>query len=159
MIRWIDHIGVVARSFEEADEHFLSTMGFEIDWDRISTPGGFWMKQENAFIYFIKVGEGKTFIELLLPQDEITGMGKWLARRGPSVHHICYRVDDVEAHAAELCAKGLNRIDMGPDAHVAFFYPKTTMGILTELVDDRTLAELKVNAAFQARERLMAEES
>lgn len=153
MILRIDHIGVVARSYEEAADHFLGALGLTLDRERIPDPHGYHMVRENALIHFIRPGSGDTMIELLLPQDEVTGMGRWLARRGPSVHHICYRVDDVEATAGELVAKGLNRIDMG-DAHVAFFYPKSTMGILTELVDDRTLDELRVSAAFDARNRI-----
>jgi methylmalonyl-CoA/ethylmalonyl-CoA epimerase len=153
MILRIDHIGVVARSYEEATDHFLGVLGFTLDQDRIPDPHGYHMLRENALIHFIRPGTGETMIELLLPQDEVTGMGRWLARRGPSVHHICYGVDDVEETAAELVAKGLNRIDMGA-AHVAFFYPKSTMGILTELVDDRTFDELRVSAAFDARNRI-----
>lgn len=153
MIKRIDHIGVVAHSFEEACDHFVGVLGLTLDTARIPDPAGFHMARENAMIHFIRPGDGDTLIELLLPQDEITGMGRWLARRGPSVHHICYRVADVEESATELVRRGLTRIDMRP-AHVAFFYPKSTMGILTELVDDRTLDELRVSAAFTARNRL-----
>jgi methylmalonyl-CoA/ethylmalonyl-CoA epimerase len=146
MILRIDHVGLVARSLEEAEELFLETLGFTWDLHRTPMPEGIYMPQENARIYFIQVGDGETQIELLLPQDRVTGMGKWLDKRGPSVHHIAYMVDDVEAHAAELIGKGLERIDLGSDAPAAFFYPRTTMGILTELVDARTVARLHADA-------------
>ncbi|MGE0508474.1 MAG: VOC family protein [Acidimicrobiia bacterium] len=138
MILRIDHIGVVARSFEEAKDILIDTLGFEFDYSRIADPKGYLMKPENAYIHFIRVGEGDTMIELLLPRDKVTGMGRWLDRRGPSVHHVAYMVDDLETHAAELRDKGLEQIDMGPDAGAAFFYPRSTMGILMELVDAKT---------------------
>ena len=147
MILRIDHIGLVARSLEEASDLLIDTLGFEFDHSRIADPGGYEMAMENAMIHFIRVGQGDTMIELLLPRDKVTGMGKWLDRRGPSVHHVAYLVDDVEEHAAELRAKGLEQIDMGPDLGAAFFYPRTTMGILTELVDARTMQRLHDSTA------------
>ena len=142
MILRIDHLGLVARSYEEADELLLGTFGLTLDDERNPHPDVIYMAQENADIYFIKVGEGDTRIELLLPRDASAGMGRWLAKRGPSVHHVAFMVDDVAAHAAELRDKGLRQIDLGPNAAAAFFQPKDTMGILTELVDARTMSRL-----------------
>lgn len=142
MILRIDHLGLVARSFEEATELLLDKLGFAIDVDRTPMPDGLYMARENADIYFVEVGQGDTRLELLLPRDKQTGMGRWLDKRGPSVHHIAYMVDDVEEHAAELRTRGLEQIDMGPNAGAAFFYPRSTMGILTELVDAGTVRRL-----------------
>lgn len=147
MILRIDHIGLVARSLEEASDLLIDTLGFEFDHTRIVDPAGYDMAMENAMIHFIRVGQGDTMIELLLPRDKATGMGKWLEKRGPSVHHVAYMVDDVAEHAAELRGKGLEQIDMGPDAGAAFFYPRTTMGILTELVDAGTMQRLHDSTA------------
>ena len=147
MILRIDHVGVVARSFDEAKDLLVDTLGFAFDGVRTPMPHGIYMAPENALIYFVNVGDGDTRIELLLPRDRVTGMGKWLDKRGPSVHHLAYMVDDVETHAAELRAKGLSQIHMGPDAGAAFFHPRTTMGILTELVDVRTMERLHTGAA------------
>ena len=141
MIIGIDHVGVVARSYEEASETLLETLGFSLDAER-NPENGIYMAPENADIHFIKVGIGETRIELLLPRDRKTGMGRWLDRRGPSVHHLAYLVDDVPAHAAELRDKGLRQIDLGPDAAAAFFYPRDTMNMLTELVDANTMRRL-----------------
>ena len=148
MILRIDHVGLVARSFDEAKDLLLDTLGFAFDEERTPMPYGIYMEPENALIYFLGVGDGDTRIELLLPRDRATGMGKWLDKRGPSVHHLAYLVDDVEAHAAELRGKGLAQIDLGPDAGAAFFHPKSTMGILTELVDARTMERLHASAAL-----------
>lgn len=142
MILRIDHIGVVARSFEEASDLLLDKLGFTLDRDRTPMPNGIYMARENADIYFVQVGEGDTRLEVLLPRDNQTGMGRWLDRRGPSVHHLAYMVDDVEEHAALLRGRGLEQIDLGPNAGAAFFYPRSTMGILTELVDAGTVRRL-----------------
>jgi methylmalonyl-CoA/ethylmalonyl-CoA epimerase len=151
MILRIDHIGLVARSLEEASDLLLDTLGFTIDTYRTPMPNGIYMARENADIYFIQVGQGDTQLELLLPRDKETGMGRWLDRRGPSVHHLCYLVDDVNGHAAELRGRGLEQIDLGPNAGAAFFYPRSTMGILVELVDAGTVGRLHEDAESGGR--------
>lgn len=147
MIVCIDHVGVVARSYDEAADLLLGTFGLTLDGERNPDPGVIYMAQENADIYFLRAGSGETRIELLLPRDASAGMGRWLQKRGPSVHHLAFMVDDVQEHAAELREKGLRQIDLGPDAAAAFFYPRDTMGILTELVDVRTMQRLHESAA------------
>jgi len=67
----------------------------------------------------------------------VSGIAKYLARRGPSLHHLGYAVDDVAEDARLLREKGLQQIDLGGLATAAFFYPKSAMGILTELVPNR----------------------
>ncbi|WP_166741809.1 VOC family protein [Cumulibacter soli] len=141
MILGIDHVGIVARSYEEASDTLLETLGFTLDAER-NPDTGIYMARENADIHFIKVGAGDTRIELLLPRDASAGMGRWLNKRGPSVHHLAYLVDDVALHAAQLRDKGLRQIDLGPDAAAAFFLPRDTMNILTELVDANTMRRL-----------------
>lgn len=150
MILRIDHVGVVAHSLEQGREVLLDTLGLTFDTERTTMPEGNYMAHENARIYFVQVGQGETQIELLLPQDTVTGMGKFLAKRGPSVHHLCYLVDDVPTHAAELRGRGLQQIDLGPNFRAAFFYPKGTMGILTELVDGKTTTRVHSGAAIDA---------
>jgi methylmalonyl-CoA/ethylmalonyl-CoA epimerase len=157
MILHVDHIGLVARSLQEASDLFIETLGFTWDLERSPMPDGYDMIRENARIYFIKVGQGETQIELLLPRDNVTGMGKWLAKHGPSVHHLAYMVDNVEEHAAELVEEGLERIDLGPRANAAFFYPRSTIGILMELVDAGTVDGLAALAQEAAQRRLRAE--
>jgi methylmalonyl-CoA/ethylmalonyl-CoA epimerase len=144
MILNIDHVGVVARSLDDARRVLIDTLGFHFDEYRSPNPNGFYMRQENADIFFIEVGHGETRIELLLPRDDSTGMGRWLRKRGPSVHHLAYMVDDLELHARELVGKGLSRIDLGESGKgsAAFFYPNDTMGILTELVDVNTMERM-----------------
>ena len=136
----LDHVGVVAHSWDEASQVLVGTLGFPVDRDRTVLPDGNLYMPQNTRIYFVKIGDGETKIEILIPQDAVSGIAKWLAKRGPSLHHLGYAVSDVPADAAELRAKGLQQIQLGIPSETPrgiFFYPKDTLGILTELVPDR----------------------
>ncbi len=137
MIRRIDHIGLVSDSWERARDVLLGKMGFPIaEWKGAGETGSYFAP-ERTMNYFLQVGEGETVIEIIVPQDATSGAAKFLARRGPGLHHIGYAVDDVEEEAARLVGQGLSRVDLGPKAGAAFFYPKDVHGVLTELVPFR----------------------
>jgi methylmalonyl-CoA/ethylmalonyl-CoA epimerase len=93
---------------------------------------------DGATIVSLPLGDAR--IELLEPRDPDTPVGKFLARRGPGIHHICYRVPDL-ALALERCrAAGYRLVDDAPRAgaggrRVAFLHPKATAGILLELTE------------------------
>jgi methylmalonyl-CoA/ethylmalonyl-CoA epimerase len=134
MIRRIDHIGLVSGSWQEARDIWIPRLGFDIaGWKGVGEEGSYF-KPERTINYFIQVGEGETVIEVIVPQDGESGAGKFLARRGPGLHHIGYAVDSVEEEAQRLEAQGLSRIDIGPNAGAAFFRPKDIQGVLTEFV-------------------------
>lgn len=134
MIRRIDHIGLVSNSWEEARDVLLKKMGFPIaDWKGAGEKGSYFAP-ERTLNYFLQVGEGETVIEIIVPQDDTSGAAKFIARRGPGLHHIGYAVDNVEEEAGRLVGEGLSRVDLGPKAGAAFFYPKDVHGVLTELV-------------------------
>jgi methylmalonyl-CoA/ethylmalonyl-CoA epimerase len=82
---------------------------------------------------------GDSHIELLQPLDPVTTVGKFLARRGPGLHHVAYRVASVEDTLRALSAGGVRLIDERPrtgirGSQVAFLHPSATGGVLTELV-------------------------
>jgi len=82
---------------------------------------------------------GGAHIELLQPLGPDTSVGKFLARRGPGLHHIAYRVDDVEQTLSALARAGMRLIDERPrtgirGSRVAFVHPASTGGVLTEIV-------------------------
>jgi len=134
MIRRIDHIGLVSPSWEEARDVLLVKMGFPVsDWKGAGEKGSYFAP-ERTLNYFLQVGEGETVIEIIVPQDDSSGAAKFLAKRGPGLHHIGYAVDDVEGEATRLSGQGLRRVDLGPKAGAAFFYPREVHGVLTELV-------------------------
>ena len=82
---------------------------------------------------------GGSRIELLAPTGDDTPVGRFLAKRGPGMHHIAYEVDDVGAALADLAAAGAELIDTVPRAglfglQVAFVHPDAVHGVLTEVV-------------------------
>lgn len=87
------------------------------------------------------VGSGATRIELLQPAGPDSTVQRFLDRRGPGLHHIAYRVTDIDGALAGLAARGIRLIDEtarpGAGGHrVAFLHPKSTGGILIELVEE-----------------------
>ncbi|MGH2877204.1 MAG: methylmalonyl-CoA epimerase, partial [Solirubrobacteraceae bacterium] len=82
---------------------------------------------------------GPSHVELLEPVDPETAVGRFLARRGPGLHHVAYRVDSVADTLAACAAAGIRLIDERPrigirGSHVAFLHPAATGGVLTEIV-------------------------
>jgi methylmalonyl-CoA/ethylmalonyl-CoA epimerase len=88
---------------------------------------------------FLKAGEAE--VELLEPARDDTPVGKFLARRGPGLHHIAVAVPDIEKAMAEARARGLELIDAEPrvglhGTRIAFLHPSSVGGVLTELVEE-----------------------
>jgi methylmalonyl-CoA/ethylmalonyl-CoA epimerase len=129
----IDHVGVVAPSWPAAEDLLAGTFGLLLDESCADLPDGMEYEGDGSRIYFLKVGDGETLIEVLIPRPD-TGTGRFLARRGPGLHHIAYACDDVPAETERLRAQGLEPIAIGDMLNGVFFRPKDTMGILTELV-------------------------
>jgi methylmalonyl-CoA epimerase len=82
---------------------------------------------------------GESHIELLSPLGPDTAVGKFLARKGPGLHHVAYRVESVEDALATLAKAGMRLIDEQPrtgirNSRVAFVHPSSTGGVLTEIV-------------------------
>jgi methylmalonyl-CoA/ethylmalonyl-CoA epimerase len=138
MLVEVDHIGIVARSWAEARKVLIEQLGLELDAKRSPEPDGVYFAPERTNNYFVKVGLGKTRVEVLVPADMTSGTARFLARNGPGLHHIGYACADVAMEAERLEASGLARIDLGPidgrRLSAAFFHPKSVNGILTELV-------------------------
>jgi methylmalonyl-CoA/ethylmalonyl-CoA epimerase len=130
MFTQIDHIGFAVRDIEEAVAFYSQTFGVT-EWERIEMP-------ERAMrVAATRMGE--SLLELIAPTSEEASFAKFLNERGPGMHHVAYRVDDIKAALAELAAKGIRLIDEEPrlglhNTLVAFLHPKSTMGVLVELV-------------------------
>jgi methylmalonyl-CoA/ethylmalonyl-CoA epimerase len=87
------------------------------------------------------IGTGSGMLELLEPTGPDTTVGRFLARRGPGLHHVAYHTPDIEAELARCAAAGLELIDRAPRPgagghRVAFLHPRSTGGVLVELVGD-----------------------
>jgi methylmalonyl-CoA/ethylmalonyl-CoA epimerase len=123
----IAHIGVAVESIEGALSFYRDVLGL--------APGEL---EEADGARIVSLGFGATAVELLEPRSPDSPIAKFLARRGPGIHHICYRVPDLE-RALEACRQaGYRLIDEIPrqgagGLRIAFIHPKSTSGILIEL--------------------------
>ena len=122
----LDHVAIAVHSIEDSANHFELISG-----EVCSPPET--LETQGVRVAF--VGS----IELLEPLSPDTTVGRFLERRGQSLHHIAYRTDDLSAELSRLIAAGVRLIDEEPrpgaNGHlIAFVHPKSTAGILTELV-------------------------
>jgi len=123
--RPLDHVAIAVYSIEDASRVFELISG------EVSSPP-VTLEAQGVRVAFIGT------IELLEPLGPETSVGRFLERRGPGLHHIAYRTDDIVGELARLQAEGLRVIDSEPrpGAHglVAFLHPSGTGGVLVELV-------------------------
>ena len=94
---------------------------------------------EEQGVEAVLLGVGDSHVELLRPLGADTAVGRFLERNGPGMHHVAYGTDDIESALEAARAAGLRLIDETPrtgirDSRVAFVHPKSTGGVLTELV-------------------------
>ncbi|MCY3571426.1 MAG: hypothetical protein F4038_05780 [Chloroflexi bacterium] len=140
MITHLDHVGIVAHSLEESLAVLVDQLGLERDTERTPYPKGGYFAPERTKIFFVKVNLGETRIEILLPEDNESGIGRFLERRGAGLHHLGYGSTDVVGDTKLFMERGLSYIDFGgpiDEITASFFHPKTADGILTEIVPDR----------------------
>jgi methylmalonyl-CoA epimerase len=126
----IDHIGLAVADLDAAIELHTSTYGMPLVHRET-------VAEQGVEAALLDVGE--SHVELLAPLADDTPVGRFLAKRGPGLHHVAYRVDDVAATLDELRAAGLRLIDEQPrtgirGSRVAFLHPSASGGVLTELV-------------------------
>ena len=125
----IDHIGVAVSDMSEALAFYRDALGLEIEQPEE-------VASQRVRAHFIPAGAAA--IELLEATSDDSPIAKYLAKRGPGIHHITLRVDDIAAALARLKARGVRLIDEAPrpGAHgslVAFIHPSSAHGVLVEL--------------------------
>jgi len=123
------HVGVAVTSLAEALPFYRDVLGL--------VPGRS-ETADGASIVSLRFGD--VDVELLEPVDPASPIARFLARRGPGIHHICYRVPDLDAALARCRAAGYRLIDETPrrgagGRRIAFLHPKATNGILLELTE------------------------
>jgi methylmalonyl-CoA/ethylmalonyl-CoA epimerase len=126
----IDHIGIATKSIEEGLAVWRDALGLKVDATEEVT-------EQGVKVCMLAVGD--THVELLEPLGPDTSVGKFLAKRGPGMHHIAIEVKDINASLAELRSKGARLIDETPRVGaggclVAFVHPSSINGVLLELV-------------------------
>jgi methylmalonyl-CoA epimerase len=128
--RGIHHLGVAVEDLDEALATYQSLFGARLEQREI-------VENQGVEAASLRVGMGR--VELLASLGEETPVGKFLAKRGPGMHHVAYEVHDVRAALADLRAKGAELIDEQPreglfGQEVAFVHPGAAQGVLVELV-------------------------
>ena len=130
MIKKIDHIAVVVEDIERTLAVFRDALGLELSHTQT-------IPDQDVKIAFLPVGESE--IELLEPISGDSGVARFLATRGEGLHHICLEVEDIDAALADLKAKGVRLINetavAGAHGRVAFLHPKSTHGVMIELLE------------------------
>ena len=131
----LDHVAIAVRGLEEAASVYGALGLNELETSTVA--------EQGVRVGFLSAGGSQ--IELLEPLGPESPVGKFLARRGEGLHHICFEVADIEAALAELQARGVELIDrtprQGAEGQVAFIHPRATKGVLIELVQkDHTTA-------------------
>ncbi len=132
MIEKLDHIGIAVKDLDQAMKLYREAFGIEPS-----------LVYESAYtkakIAFFTVGESR--IELIQPVNPESVMAKFLEKRGEGIHHVSLKVKDIDASLVALEAKGIGLIDkearrVRDNEKVAFLSPKSTNGVLMELIEE-----------------------
>ena len=135
MFNRVDHIGVAVEDIDASLELYERDYGMTLVHRET-------VAEQGVEAVLLDVGENH--IELLAATGPDTPVGKFIAKKGPGMHHVAYQVDDIEAALAALKEAGLKLIDETPrtgirNSRVAFLHPKTAGGLLTEIVQPAEL--------------------
>lgn len=126
----VDHIGFAVRNIDEAVGFYSTAFGVT-KWEHIAMP------ERHMAVAATHVGG--MLLELIAPTSDEASFAKYLRERGPGMHHVAYRVENIVAALAEAQAQGIQLIDETPrpglhNTLVAFLHPKSCQGVLVELV-------------------------
>jgi methylmalonyl-CoA/ethylmalonyl-CoA epimerase len=130
-VKAVHHIGIAVRSIDLHRSFYQDTLGAVFE-------GVEEVHSQRVKVAFFRIGDIR--LELLEPTATESPIAKFLERRGEGLHHVAYRVEDIEGRIAEWKQAGMQMIDdtPRPGAHqmrIAFVHPKSTLGVLTELCE------------------------
>ena len=133
----IDHLGIAVRSIEDSLAFYRDALGLELK-------GAETVEDQGVNVALLPVGESR--IELLEPVSADTPVGRFIAKRGEGLHHICYEVEDLASKLEELRSRGVRVLDGYPRPGaegnlVAFLHPASANGVLVELVEKARTSE------------------
>lgn len=131
MIKKISHIAIVVSELDQAMSFWVDILGLPLA--HVEHVG-----DQDVDVAFLPSGESE--IELLEPVGESSGVARYMQKRGPGMHHICFEVDDIESMLARIKAAGVPLIDEKPTIgtggkKIAFVHPRGTGGVLVELYE------------------------
>ena len=127
----IDHLGIAVKSINEGKKFWGDLLGLWLEESEA-------MAEEKLITTFFPIGESE--IELLESTDPEGPIGRFLEKRGEGIHHVAFRVENIEEALKELKEKGIRLIDETPragarGAKIVFLHPKSTNGVLVELCE------------------------
>ena len=128
-IKSINHVAVVVDDMEKALSFWRDALGMQLHELRD-------VSIEKSQVAFLPLAGSE--VELVMPTSDDSGIAKYLAKRGPGMHHICLEVDDIVGLLAQLRVKGIRLINEEPRTSAdgkkyAFIHPESTSGVLVEL--------------------------
>ncbi len=131
MFGLIDHVGVAVADLDQALALYEGTFGMAVAHRETVDEQG---------VEAVLLDVGACHVELLRPLGPDTPVGKFIDRKGPGLHHVAYRVDDIDAALSKLAEAGVELIDTEARtgirrSRVAFVHPKATASVLTEIVE------------------------
>ena len=131
MIKKISHVAIVVPDLDEANRFWVDALGLKLE-------GVEHVEREGVDIGFLPVGESE--VELLSPVQADSGVAKYMAKKGPGMHHICFEVDDIEATLQRLKKFEIpliteEAVTNESGTKYAFIHPKGANGVLVELYE------------------------
>ena len=137
MVKKLDHVGIAVSNLDESLPVYENILGVK----PVSIKA---VPSQGVRAAFFEVGNG-VVVELIEPLSPDSGVSRFLERHGQGIHHICFEVDDVDKALNEMLEKGFKLIDKqgkgGEAGKVGFIHPKSTKGVLIELVQHSTQGE------------------
>jgi len=130
-IKKIDHVALVVPDIQEALAFWQDALGLTLShMEEVSA--------QETLVAFLPTGESE--VELVEPTTGTSGMARYMEKRGPGMHHICFQVDNIEHTLTQLKEKGVQLINEEPTIgsggkRIAFIHPKSTGGVLVELYE------------------------
>ncbi len=130
-VKAINHVALVVDDMEKSLSFWRDALGMELHGLRD-------VPTEKSQVAFLPLAGSE--IELVRPTSDDSGIAKYLAKRGPGMHHICFEVDDIQATLAHLKECGVELINETPTIgtggkKIAFIHPRSTSGVLVELYE------------------------
>ena len=127
------HVAIAVKNISEVEEVYKTALGLRVEHGEV-------VEDQGVKTSMLVPEDGGTAIELLEPMDENSPISMFLDKRGEGIHHICFKVDDIEAVLERLKKQGVRLIDETPrpgayNSRVAFIHPKAMNGVLVELAE------------------------
>lgn len=153
-VKRIDHIALVVKDMDKALEFWQEALGMQLSYMEE-------VVSEHSIVAFLPAKESE--VELVSPTDGDSGVARYLNKRGPGMHHICFEVYDIEATIEHLKKKGVRLINEHPEIgtggkKIAFIHPDSTHGVLVELYElSGQELQIRLARARDFAERVLSE--